>query len=269
MALLQAYEEEYAELNTAVQKDLQTLRQSINDTTGVGSTEQRNKLLLSIQGNLSKMREVYGSMDVEANNLAPAKKDEAKQKIAEYKRAVFGYEKDCVKAKQDITKKEKDELLAATKKREDSVEMNDTSAKDVAEANARMTKNTENMKKGNEILKDAERLVNQTDAIADDVIDELGKQREKIIKIQQTTHEADEEANQARRILTRMNKVMIQNKAILIVIICVLLFMIFLIVYLKFSGSSSDTTVVVVTQIPLPPPPTNCVICISSGSNYR
>ena len=260
---MNSYEEDYAEANAAIQRDLSTLRNSLVDGAKMGSSE-RSTLLKTIQTTLAKLKESCNNIELEANDLIPAKRTEAKARVAEYKRTVFQYEKDFTRAKTEVAKKEREELLDSATGG-GNIGGGENAANDVERARQQMANNTSKMKQGNDTLKRAEQLVEDSHNLADGTIDELGKQREKLQRIKQSTAEADEEINQARKVITRMQKVMIQNKAVMIIIIGVLLLMIFIIAYVKYGGSDTATPAPTIA-VPTQPPCGNDCIPEGSGS---
>jgi chromosome segregation ATPase len=235
-ALLQSYEEEHSETSAAIKRDMDQLRNSLQASNTLSSTD-RAALLKGVQTKLTKLKELNTNIEYEA-----AQRADAKQKVADYKRAVFTLEKDLTRMKTDVAQKDREDLLVGA----NSSSSNDglmTAESDVEKARQQMARNTEKLKKGSDVLRNAEQLVNETDALADDTIDNLAKQRDQIKDIKRKAMDTDDELNHARRTLTRMQKVMIQNKAILIVIIIVLVSMIIGLAYVKAGGSSSNNGV--------------------------
>lgn len=238
-ALLQSYEDEFLEISAAVKKDIHSLRGSLRDgETTLGSAD-RATLLKTTQQSITKLKELNTNIQYESNDLSAGKREEARKNLSEYKTAVLQYEKDLTRAKGEVAAKEREELLNSGNKNDSAAPLTGGAENDVDRARLKMEDNTNKMRKGTDTLKHAEQLVNESDALADETIGSLAKQGDKIRKIKATTMDAEDEINQSKRTLNRMQKVMIQNKCMLIVIICVLLFLIFIIAYMKYSGSGN------------------------------
>lgn len=241
-SLFKTYEDDYVDLTSSINKDIDELKSSLPDGDGKMATVpgvNRLQRLSSAAATYDKLRALVNNMEFESNDIPIAQRQQVKERVAEYKRSLFNTEKEMARLKKECSQLERDELLQG---RPTSVA---ASAEEI-EANkhrVQLASNTQKMKNQTDKLRAAERLVNDADNMADESLQELDRQGNVIKKVGQTTTDTDDEVNQSRRITNRMHQVMIQNKALLIVIILMLSIMIIVIIYVKYIRTDPATVV--------------------------
>lgn len=253
--LFQTYEEEYRDGVRTIQDESAALRQSCDrkavgykapPATGPGSRVQRGAHLTTV---LAQVRELVNSMEYEANDLPAAHRQTAKERITEYRTNLRSLEDGINRLKADASAADRLDLLGDAEKRkaggaEGAGGAGAAGDLDDATKAHRMTMmdNTAKVRDASGKLRQAERLLNDTETVGNEALTNLRNQTETMQHIQETTIAVDEEVSEARKIIGGMQKMMIKHKLILIAIIVVLIFLIVVAVYVSVSKNRSNST---------------------------
>ena len=95
----------------------------------------------------------------------------------------------------------------------------------------RMLQTNERLQNQNNQIRNAIEIAEETEGVAMEITQELGRHRERIKSIHGRVHETSDMAERARRLLTRMNRREVQQKLILAGVALVLLAAIGVIIY--------------------------------------
>lgn len=252
--LFQTYEEEYREGVRTIQDESAALRQLCDrkaagykapPATGTGSRVQRGAHLTTV---LAQVRELVNSMEYEANDLPAAHRQTAKERIGEYRSNLRSLEDSITRLKADASAADRQDLLGEAEKRKAAPASADGKTlpgdldDDTKAHRMTMMDNTAKVKDASNRLKQAERLLNDTETVGNEALTNLRNQTETMHNIQETTIAVDEEVSEARKILTGMHKMMVKHKLILIAVIVMLVFLIIVAVYVSVTKNSRNST---------------------------
>ncbi|CAD2220808.1 vesicle transport through interaction with t-SNARE 1 [Angomonas deanei] len=264
--LLQTYEEEYKESVRKINEELTSLRDTLKrdapsykapPSTGVGSRVQRCTHLTSL---IKQLKELLTNMEYECNDIPPANRQVAKERVSGYRNTCRQLEEDITKIKTEASAADRQDLIGEQRRTSKAGEEGGADDGDPSRQHRlQMMDNTAKVKEASNTLKKSERLLNETEEIGSQALTTLRTQTEQMNRINETTIAVDEEISEAHRVLNGMRKVMVKHKLILICIILLLVFLIVLSVYLGLS-KRNKTVVITPTQTPVDPiPPTDVV----------
>lgn len=283
-SLIRDYEEEFTSACESVKRDLNGLRAGFpapaaspsESTAGPSATppphaitNDRPAVNRTVAASLRRMRDVLSNLEIETTQAPPDVRADLKGRITGYKATLAGLEKEAAVVKKKSADADREALLrTATTTADRNVAAAGGAAGaagDDAETlriKQQLARNTQRMKAGSNTLRDAERLTVEMNDMADDTLEHLERQGQKIRGIGETVRATDEELSHVQRILRKMHREMLKNKLMLSAIIAVLLIMIIGILYYKFgrtSATHSDAAAGVSGgshDVPTLPPPT-------------
>ncbi|KAG5504482.1 hypothetical protein JKF63_04934 [Porcisia hertigi] len=260
--LLQTYEEEYREGVRAIRDESEALRQLCDrkvpgykppPATGTGSRVQRGAHLTTL---LAQVRELVNNMEYEANDLSAAYRQAAKERIAEYRMNVRTLEQSILRIKADASAADRLDLLGdADKEKAGGDGKGDPGDLDDATKAHRITMldNTAQVKNASGKLRQAERLLNDTETVGNEALTNLRNQTETMQHIHETTIAVDEEVSEVRKIISGMQRVMIKHKVTLIAIILFLIFLICVAIYVSVAKHRRNSLPSGETEAPYDP----------------
>lgn len=264
--LLQAYEEEYRETVKTVADELAALRATLNrdavgykapPSTGAGSRLAR---ISSMGAALARVRELTGSMEYECNDLPATSRQTVKDRISEYRANVRRLEESISKARAEASVADRQDLMGVGRSggrpRPDGASLGPGELDDeTREHRMQMMDNTSKFREASSKLKQAERILNDTETIGNEALGTLRRQTEQMNQINEVTIAVDAEVSQSRRILGNMQRTMVKHKATLVSVIAVLLFLIVVAVWVSVNKNRSHSAVTPPTIAPVDPIP--------------
>lgn len=193
----------------------------------------RTQQIQAVQQSLSHVKDLITSMGYEANDLDPAQRAAAKEKVDHLRRDVVQLEQETARLRQASTAADRSDLLAfgsgAQREAGGVVEAAD------AETQAHRlfaVQTTEKLQSGTQTLRKAEAFLAASNDLGRNSLNTLRSQTEQMQHIQETTHDVDEEVSRSRQVLNRMQRTALKHKLWLCSIIGLLLLFIFLLFYL-------------------------------------
>lgn len=117
-----------------------------------------------------------------------------------------------------------------------------------------MMNNTEQFRNASRTLEKAERVLNDTEVVGGEALQNLRKQTEQLQGLHEITIAVDEEVSETRRIVNRLQRGMIKHKAILVGMIVFLFFLIIVAIYVWVRKHTNNTYVSPTPEATVPPP---------------
>lgn len=268
-ALIRDYEDEFTTGCESVKRELQGLRAGFaadgtNPPPAGAITKDRGTVNRNIGNNLRRLRDVLSALEIESAQAPLELRTEVKGRLAGYKATLAALEKDAAVIKKQSADADREELLRDAKSTADknlkavAGEGDDETTK----MKKQLARNTALMQSGSGKLRQAEALTHEMNDLADNTLEELQRQRRTIQNISHSVRATDEELSHAQRILRKMHREMLKNKAMLAAIIAILLIMIVGLLYYQFGGTSATHSEAASSvsgvdhSVPTLPPPT-------------
>lgn len=217
-ALFKSYEADYCNRSTDASRKISSLE-------GLNGDARRRKVQ-EIESDLRSAEDVIKRMDLEARSL-PAEQSKPLQLN------VKNYKADLAALKEQV-KKAASALPAGDAARAELGLGGDYLSSSAGQRD-RMLTATQRMEKTNDTLKYGQEQLMQTEELGASILRDLHGQRQTIISSKQTLEGADDNITKARKILSNMSKVMLQNKIIMAGVIIFLLLGIALIIWAKLK----------------------------------
>ncbi|XP_077998399.1 vesicle transport through interaction with t-SNAREs homolog 1B-like [Glandiceps talaboti] len=102
-----------------------------------------------------------------------------------------------------------------------------------ASQRARLLQGTETLGRASESIERSHRVAAETDAVGIEIIDELGEQKEQLVRTRDRVHGMDQDLSRSRKILNSMGRRLMTNKLLLGMIILLELGILGAVLYLK------------------------------------
>uniref|UniRef100_A0A914Z2X0 t-SNARE coiled-coil homology domain-containing protein n=1 Tax=Panagrolaimus superbus TaxID=310955 RepID=A0A914Z2X0_9BILA len=181
---------------------------------------ERSDAVKDIRRMLNDVNDLLEQMDLSVRELESGSADRSKYEL---RVKSYGNDKKALDAELDKAVAR----LRANSERSELLGDEDTLQED------QLIANTERLERSSRKVRDAYRTAVETERIAADVLDDLGRQRETIGRARERLREGDADITRSNQLATNMIHRVIQNRLILLIVFVVL--MIFLIVFIYRS----------------------------------
>eukprot|EP01031_Cornospumella_fuschlensis_P041133 gene41133-50183_t len=178
MSIFDAYDSEFAALTKDITKNLSELK---NDPQSGSSA------IKMIDALLSQTQDLIKQMEVELRSHDAATRKSLTEKVNVYKKTRQNLKSDFERAKEES---ERSALIGEKS----------------AEHRQRLLNANDKLSRQNEMIMNAHRTVLETEEAGEEILGELGRNREKILSSREKAHEFTGITDTARRLLASMNK---------------------------------------------------------------
>jgi len=224
------YEEEFDSLVGQVQSHLSRIHGSTSSGGDLErqqqSTIDKEEILSRALGLLSQLNDLVQQMTIEARSVSNdpnSSKEERMKKLRVCKARRDNIRDDCDSARKAI---ERESLLSQSNGHSSSRSSNGSNS-DAVRANLLST--NEKLSSQNETLDRARRIMSETEEVAFEISEELGRNRERIDGVHNRVKDVGGLTNRARRLLQNMQRREIQQKIVVGSVILLLLIVVVLI----------------------------------------
>lgn len=258
-SLLQTYEEDIKECfrrseaeMTSIQATCRTKEQDYQPppTSGPKSRIGRCSEMTHL---FAHMRELLENMEYESHDIPAGHRMSLQTRMADYSQKLTKAMEQLHALKSSCGQADADDLVTSGRQRRGG---EGEAGEDVdMEARRTLLSNTEKFRNASKTLNDAERVLNETEAVGSNALANLREQTEQLQGIQTITVAVDDEISESRKILMDVQRGIIKHKAILLAIIFVLILLIILAIYVTATKNRSSTPVTPTpstTPVPLP-----------------
>jgi|NOAtaT_6_FD_contig_81_1037009_length_853_multi_3_in_0_out_0_2 vesicle transport through interaction with t-SNAREs protein 1 len=224
------YDAEFLSLMDQVKSRLRNASSlpSNSPTTGVASSTEAD--MKYTQGLLSQCDDLLKQMQVEARTADSSTKQVWLQKVRGCKAQLANLRDDF----QTVQSKVEREALLLLTSNEDTVSSSDYNNRSNNSNNKqreRLLQTNNQLKKQNQTLENAQRILVETEEVAMEITTELGRNREKIASAHQRVRDVSGLTNQARRIVQSMSKREVQQKLLMYLVAALLVIAVIVILY--------------------------------------
>lgn len=217
MALFNQYENDYCNKSTDITRKIHAIANLSGDS--------RRRKVEEVDYDLKEADQVIKRMEMEARSFPPDKSHHMLMTIKEYKADLSSLKDQLKKAAQSVSRGE----AARAELGLGSDYFSTTSGQ-----RERMLTATEQLNRTGVRLQQGRQQLLETEELGVNILEDLSRQRETILRSKDTLHGADDGLTRARRILGSMSRRVLTNKIIMIFIALVILIAIILIIYYKF-----------------------------------
>lgn len=218
MALFNQYENDYCNKSTDISRKI--------DAIASLSGDARRRKVDEVEYDIKEADQVIKRMEMEARSFPPDKSHRMLMKIREYKADHQNLKDEVKKAAQSVSRG--DAARAELGLGQDY--FSTTSGQ-----RERMLTATEQLNRTGARLQQGRHQLLETEELGVNILEDLSRQRETILRSKDTLHGADDGLSRARRVLGSMSRRVLTNKIIMICIALIILIAIILIVYYKFA----------------------------------
>lgn len=217
MALFNQYENDYCNKSTDISRKIDAI-------ANLGG-ELRRKKVAEAEFDIKEAEQVVKRMDMEARSFSPDRSGRMLNKIRDYKGDLQGLKEELKKASKSVSAGDaaRAELGLGTDYFSSSTGQRE-----------RMLTATERLNRTSDRLQQGRQQLLETEELGVNILEDLSRQRETIVRSKDTLHGADDGIARARKILGSMSRRVLTNKLYMIGIALVILIAIILIVYYKF-----------------------------------
>ncbi|CAH1109711.1 unnamed protein product [Psylliodes chrysocephalus] len=215
VSLFENYEQQYSVLTADITAQVGLLTAS--------ATKDRRQLISNIEKHVEEAQELLEQMELEVREVDQSKKQRCRTKLDCYRAELKRLTLDYIKARSV-----KQGILY-----DSSEELNDVRIS--SDQKQRLLDNSEKLERTNKRLEEGYRVVVETEDIGNQVMKNLGEQRETIQRSRGRLREADEELGRSGRIMNSMIMRSLQQKVVLYTICACFLIAVCLGIYLGFK----------------------------------
>mmetsp|Transcript_24435 Transcript_24435/g.26712 ORF Transcript_24435/g.26712 Transcript_24435/m.26712 type:complete len:208 (-) Transcript_24435:65-688(-) len=195
MSIFDAYDQEFRALSQDINKNLTEIK---NESGKAGSSSRLVEGLLSQCGDLIKQ------MEVEVRSHDPATRKVLNEKVTNYKKSLTSMKSDFERIKEQASRSE----LIGEKS---------------GEQRQRLLNANDKLSRQNEMIANAHRTVMETEDVANDITQELARNREKIDSSRAKAGEFSAITDSARRVLASMSRRDVRQRYLVFFIAIVLI----------------------------------------------
>mmetsp|Transcript_11605 Transcript_11605/g.11627 ORF Transcript_11605/g.11627 Transcript_11605/m.11627 type:complete len:213 (+) Transcript_11605:89-727(+) len=206
MSIFEAYDQEFNALSQDIGKNISELR------TYTTNPDKSVTLIRQVDALLSQAAELMKQMEVEVRSQDPATRKVLSDKVAQYKRSLGSLKSDFEIVRSEAQKSN----LVGSKSAADRQRMLNTNDKIASQ---------------NEKILNATRTVADTENVAIEITQELGRNREKITSAHEKVREFAGVTDTARRLLHSMSRREVQQKFIIGFVALILIAAIIIVIY--------------------------------------
>ncbi|XP_074659477.1 vesicle transport through interaction with t-SNAREs homolog 1B-like [Tubulanus polymorphus] len=189
-----------------------TLNHKINEKLPNASGEERKKLCREAENLLEDAALHIQSMETELKKAPAVYRNQMMSRLRGYRRDIDQTSRQLREAKSNFGSSDRTNLFG------DSSET-DRWESEERRQRAHLMQGTHALSRASDGIRRAQVISAETDQIGVDIIDELGNQRESLMRTKDRLHETDEGLSKSRRILRKMAMGIITNKVILVILI--------------------------------------------------
>lgn len=199
-------------------------RRKLSEQLPKCSGEPQKKLSREISRNLEEAGILIREMEDEVQKAPPSFRSQMMTNIRTYKRDLDQLSNDLKRAlSKDVSK------VYFGFSEEDEIERMENSQR------AQLMHGTSSLTRASESIARSQMVAAETDQIGHEIIEELGTQRESLLRTRNRLTETDENLSKSRRILHRISVSVLSNKLLLVIIILIELGILGGVLYWKIS----------------------------------
>ncbi|CAH1790910.1 unnamed protein product [Owenia fusiformis] len=198
---------------------IQSLKQKVNDRISKCGGEERKRLVREVEKGVEEGNILIQEIEGEVKVAPPSFRTQMLSTVRNYRRQLDQVGRELRQANSSFgsvnsSRNEFEDMTAAQR--------------------GRLLQGTESLNRTSQSIGRSHRIAAETDQIGTEIIDELGTQRESLIRTRDRLEDTHENLSRSRRILNTMNRRLITNKLLLIVIILVEIIILGVLIYWKF-----------------------------------
>lgn len=195
------------------------------------SGQRRKNLARDIQRELDDAQRLLEDLELEARNAPYPFRLQMNNRLKQYRLDLQNLNRKVSQSENSLTPNNRSQLFARS---DDPEDMSVSSSRMVATNRGRLLQMNETVDRTTETVYRTQQVAAETDQIGIAVVDELGTQREALIRTKERLVDTDENLSKSRRILRSMYRRVMTNKLILVVIIILELGILAGVIYYKF-----------------------------------
>lgn len=266
--LLQTYEEDFKESAKKAEEEINCIKISCRTGEGgnqyapapLSGAQSRTRRCAEVDRLIAHLRELLGNMQYESHDVPASQRQTLGHRMAEYQNMVSRLETGLEEARAASSAADRRDLLGGAS--HNATGASSTGAAggedgDLDEEHRRiMLDNTEKFRDASSKLNQAERLLNDTELVGGNALDNLRQQTEQLQNLHEVTVAVDDEISESRKVLQQLHSGMIKQKATLIAIAIVLVILIIVAIWVsvaKHRSTAPATAAPVVTAPPVDP----------------
>lgn len=202
------------------------IKLKISDQLPRCSGEMQKTLTREINRKLEDANALIQEMEFEVQKAPPSYRTKMLSNIRTYKRDVEQLSNDL---KRLLSAKGGEKRMAFRYSEDDEVErLENTQRTQLMQGTASLTRASDSLARSHQVAA-------ETDEIGNQIIDELGTQRESLLRTKSRLTETDENLSRSRKILNKMARSVLTNKLLLVIIILLELAILGGVLYWKIS----------------------------------
>mmetsp|Transcript_24349 Transcript_24349/g.57854 ORF Transcript_24349/g.57854 Transcript_24349/m.57854 type:complete len:284 (+) Transcript_24349:243-1094(+) len=236
MALIEAYEEQYAALYKDINEKLDRLTKL--EKQGGSTNDRWGSTLSGARQDIEDVDEVLSKLNMEIRSLKGDAKASVQSRLQKYK-IDTGVCKETLQSLQRRgekagTEKERSDLLGDREKGGVGIDPKGASS----DHRTRMQATSQRLEDSTERVKESRKTARDTEMVGQDIISELRQQRETLLHARDGVREVDQNLGESRRLVKVMQKRMQQNKCFMWAVVAVVAIIIITIVFMSLQPSA-------------------------------
>lgn len=180
------------------------------------SGQKRKNLARDIQRELDDGQRLLEDLEIEVKNAPYPYKLQMNNRLKQYRLDMANLNRKVSQSESSIASSSRSQLFAPSNQDDYSAA---TSSGMVASNRGRLLQMNETIERTSETVKRSQQVAAESDQVAIAVVDELGTQRESLIRTKERLVDTDVNLSRSRKILRSMYRRVMTNKLILVVII--------------------------------------------------
>ncbi|GFS56481.1 vesicle transport through interaction with t-SNAREs homolog 1B [Nephila pilipes] len=232
-AMFQNQDKMSSENFESLDEDFITLKEritsKIDDQLPKSSGQARKNLTRDIQRDLDDAQRLLQDLEIEARAAPYSFRLQMNTRLKTYRQDINTLKKKIVQNENNFAASSRNQLLGTT-----SQSSNTPYSSSVASNRGRLLQINETIDRTTQSVNRTQQIAAETDQVGIAVVDELGTQRESLIRTKERLVDTDSNLTRSRKILRSMYRRVMTNKLILIVIIILEIAILCGIVYYRF-----------------------------------
>ncbi|VEN64713.1 unnamed protein product [Callosobruchus maculatus] len=215
VSLFENYEQQYSVLTADITSQVGLLTAS--------ATKDRRQLISKIEKHVEEAQELLEQMELEVREVEPTKRQRCRTKLDCYRAELKRLTLDYIKARS----------VRQGVLYDSAEELNDVRIS--SDQKQRLLENSESLERSNKKLEQGYKVIIETQEIGNQVLKNLGEQRETIQRSRNRLREHDEDLGRSGKLMNAMIMRSLQQKVILIAVLVCFFLMLCIGLYLGFK----------------------------------
>nr|XP_056705702.1 vesicle transport through interaction with t-SNAREs homolog 1A isoform X2 [Euleptes europaea] len=211
----EGYEQDFAVLTAEITNRIGKVPKLLGD--------EKKQMVSNVEKQLEEARELLEQMELEVREIPPQSRGMYSNRMRSYKQEMEKLEADFKRSRIAYSDEVRNELLG-----------DDGNSSEIQRAH--LLDNTERLERSSRRLEAGYQIAVETEQIGQEMLENLGHDREKIQRARERLRETDANLGKSSRILTGMLRRIIQNRILIVILGIIVIFAVVMVIFFSVRG---------------------------------